>query len=139
MYVCGYTHRCICVYLYTHTIVHILRLSDRFPSLPFESISKVLAYAHRHGWIQIKILNRMVWQSHRLGKDDRMISPQIILNHPVDFITKDDLPGNEAKLRKSLPNGGRQGPKGGGASRRPLRGVVVLHSVRISLVLLHSL
>ena len=38
-------------------------------------------------------------QSRRHGKDDRMISPQIILNHPVDFISKDDLPRNEAKLR----------------------------------------
>ena len=78
-------------------------------------------------------------QSRRHGKDDKMISPQIILNHPVDFITKDDIPGNEVKLRKSLPNGRRQGPKGGGEKRRPLREFVVFHLVRKSLVLLDFL
>ena len=31
--------------------------------------------------------------SRRHSKDDRMKSPRIILNHTVDLVTKDDLPG----------------------------------------------
>ena len=65
---------------------------------------------------------RLLMQSRRHGKDDRMISPQIILNHPVDFITKDDLPGNEANPHQMEDNKAppSAAPQGGGASRRPL-------------------
>ena len=60
-------------------------------------------------------------QSRRHGKDDRMVSPRIIPNHPVGLITKEDVPGNEAKLRKSLPSGRQQGAAFGGACKGAAR------------------
>ena len=79
------------------------------------------------------------WQSRRHGKDDRIISPRIILNHPVDFVTKDDLQGNVPKLTKSLPNGRQQGAWGRRASRAAPMRLVVVHLAIISLVLVHFL
>ena len=68
-----------------------------------------------------------------------MISPKLIPNHPVDFVTKDDLPGTqgnryEMEDNKSPPSAAPRGR----ASRRPL-GFVVFNLVRISLVLPHLL
>ena len=63
------------------------------------------------------------------------------VNHPVDVITKNDLPGNEAKRRKSLSNGRQQEPQRGWREAQPPLGwrrrrrLVVFHLVRISYVL----
>ena len=94
----------------------------RFQSL---ELSYTFSLIHTPGQLLLSCF-QSITQSHRHGKDDTMISPQIILNHHVELITQDDLPGNEAKQRKSLPNGRRQ---------TPLLSLVVLHLVRLSRVL----